>query len=421
MTRVRQIVLAGFALAASTLLAGAAEEATTEYRISPGDTVQVTLATIPDGTRQTVVQLDGTIALPQIGMMPVAGLTLAELQTKLERTLPSTLFRIRAPDGREQTVLLKSSDVTASVVDYRPIYIKGDVLTPGQQAYRPLMTVRQAVAVAGGYSVIRARATPSAQDPIDLRGTYESLWTDYLREHFRNLRVLAELQDHPDFDTSPPAGSPLSPDSVAAIARNEIETLKVARDDTERERVYLEQSLKGADEQIGVLLKRERDEEAAVKADEDDLQRVKTLYESGNLTNTRMADVRRALLLSSSRRLETTVELMRARYQKGDYARQLARNVSQRRIALLREVTDSKLRMVDLNIRLRTASEKLQPLVGGGLAPPPDGPTAVQITIVRKTGNAWQTISANEDNEVLPGDVIEARFAGSIGPAFAAR
>ncbi|MFI5412043.1 polysaccharide biosynthesis/export family protein [Kaistia sp. UC242_56] len=420
MTLVRQIALAVVAITATVALARAAQTAA-EYRISPGDTVQINIATIPDGAHQAVVQLDGTIALPQIGMMPVAGLTLAELQARLERTLPATIFRIRMPDGREQAILLKSSDVTTAIVDYRPIYIKGDVLTPGQQAYRPLMTVRQAVAVAGGYSVMRARINQSVQDPIDLQGVYGSLWMDYIRERFRNQRTQAELEDKPSFDPAPPAGSPLPPDAVAAIAQNEIDSMKVARDDIERERAYLEQSLKGAGNQIEVLLKREHDEEDAVKADEEDLDRVKKLYESGNLTNTRMADVRRALLLSSSRRLETTVELMRARYQQGDYARQLERTATQRRIALLRDLTDSNVRLVDLGIKLRAASEKLHPLGGGHSAPLPEGDAGVKVTIVRKVGNAWQTLTVDEDAEVLPGDVIEAQLASTVEPTVSAR
>ncbi|WEK48994.1 MAG: polysaccharide export protein [Candidatus Kaistia colombiensis] len=410
----RQIVLAAaFAIAAATHVARAAEAAA-EYQISPGDTVQINIATIPDGTHQAVVQLDGTVALPQVGMVHVAGLTLAELQTRMEQALPGIIFRIRTPDGREQAILLKSSDVTAAIVDYRPIYIKGDVLTPGQQAYRPLMTVRQAVAVAGGYSVMRARMNQTAQDPIDLQGIYGSLWTDYIREHFRNLRTEAELQDRPTFDASAPAGSPLPPGTVSAIAQGEIEAMRLARDDSQREQAYLEQALKGAGDQIEILLKREHDEEEAVKSDEEDLARVKKLYETGNLTNTRMADIRRALLMSSSRRLETTAELMRARYQQGDYARQLERTANQKRITLTQNLTDSNVRLADLGIKLRAASEKLHPLGGGNLAPLPDGTAGVKITIVRKVGNEWRPMPVDEDAEVLPGDVIEATLANSL-------
>ena len=419
MTRVRYFVLVAFAAAMATNLAMAANVAA-EYRISPGDTVQINIATIPDGARQATVQLDGTVALPQIGMVPVAGLTLAELQARMEQILPATIFRIRLPDGREQAILLKPSDVTTAIVDYRPIYIKGDVLTPGQQPYRPQMTVRQAVAVAGGYSVMRSRMNQSVQDPIDLQSAYGSLWTDYVRDYFRKQRILAELQGKPSFDTSAPAGCILPPDVVAAIAQNEIDIMNTARDDAERERVFLEQAQKAAGDQIEVLLKRERDEAASLKADEDEVAKVKQVYEAGNLTNTRMADMRRALLLSSSRRLETTVELMRTRYQQGDYARQLERSTTQRRITLLQELADANVRLADLGIKLRAASEKLH-LLGGSRLAPAQTDAAVRVTIIRRDGDGSVALSVDEDAEVRPGDVIEAAFADSVGLGVAAK
>ncbi|WP_029076574.1 polysaccharide biosynthesis/export family protein [Kaistia adipata] len=420
MTRVGLVMLAALAASVASNLAIAADVAA-EYRISPGDTVQINIATVPDGSHQATVQLDGTVALPQIGMIPVAGLTLAELQSRLERTLPATIFRIRLADGREQAILLKPSDVTAAIVDYRPIYIKGDVLTPGQQPYRPLMTVRQAVAVAGGYSLMRSRMTQSVQDPIDLQGAFDSLWTDYVREYFRKQRVEAELQGKPGFDTSAPAGCTLPPDVVAAIARNETDLMNTARDDAERERVYLEQAQKAAGDQIEVLLKRERDEAASLKADEDEVAKVKQVYEAGNLTNTRMADMRRALLLSSSRRLETTVELMRTRYQQGDYARQLERSVSQRRTTLLQDLAEANVRLADLAIKLRAASEKLHLLGGSRPTPSPTGAAGVKVSIIRREGGSSVTLSVDEDAEVRPGDVIEATFADSLGLGVAAK
>src|SRR5262245_35978087 len=53
------------------------------YHLSPGDTVEVGIVSLPDWPRRAVVQMDGTITLPQIGMIAVAGLTSAELQSRM--------------------------------------------------------------------------------------------------------------------------------------------------------------------------------------------------------------------------------------------------------------------------------------------------------------------------------------------------
>jgi polysaccharide export outer membrane protein len=409
MTHVRRMAWIAIALVASTAIGHAADDIA--YRISPGDTVQIKIATLPDGINQAIVQLDGTVALPQIGMVPVAGLTLAELQARMKMVVPTTVFRIRTADGREQALLLKPEDVTTAIVDYRPIYIKGDVLTPGQQPYRPLMTIRQAVAVAGGYSAVRSRAGLLAPDPVDLQNVHDALRIDYVHDVFRKRRAEAELQDKPGFDRSAPAGSPLSGAMVAAIAQGEMDAMNTVRDDIERQRLYLEEALRGVGDQIDVLIERERAEEAAVKADEEDLERVRTLFETGNLTSNRMADLRRALMMSSSRRLETTVELMHARYRQADFVRQLERAVSQRRIGLLKELTEANVRLAALEVKLRAAREKLR---SAGVSAPIAGVTPrAKITIIRKVGDAWLSLDVEEDAEVLPGDVIETVYDSS--------
>lgn len=388
------------------------------YRLSPGDTVEIGIAPIPDRTQRAVVQMDGNIALPEVGMVMVGGLTASELQNRMQTLLPATIFHVRLPDGREQMVVVKPGDITAIIADYRPIYVTGDVLTPGQQVYRPLMTVRQALAVSGGFSLLRSRAGQTGPDPVDLRRDYETLWGDYTKEYFHAARLRAELQDQADFDKQTPQGSPLSPSVGAAIAQAETDALKIALSDFQQEQAFLEKGQKDAADQIELLQKREQVESESVKADQDDLAKVTKAFDAGNLTNTRLADVRRALLLSSSGALQTSVELMRARRQQEDYVRQRERNDNQRKVGLLTDLKDTNARLGDVTARLRAASEKLQPTGASAQPLPIAGETIqAQVTIVRKIGDEWRKISADEDTIVMPGDTVEAKFSSDLQSA----
>ena len=123
--------------------------AATEYKLAPGDVVEVTIAGLPEWRNRVAVQLDGTISLPTLGVIEIAGLTASEMRNRIAAVLPTRLFRQWTPEGREYTVLVLPTDIAATVVEYRPIYVDGDVLTPGQYAFRPLMSVRQAVALSG--------------------------------------------------------------------------------------------------------------------------------------------------------------------------------------------------------------------------------------------------------------------------------
>lgn len=388
------------------------------YQLSPGDTVEIGIASIPDRTQRAVVQMDGTIALPEVGMISVGGLTSTQLQTRMETILPSKIFRMRLPDGREQMIVIKPSDVTAIIAEYRPIYVTGDVLTPGQQTYRPLMTVRQAVAVSGGFSLLRTRANQNGPDPVDLRRDYESLWGEYTKAYLHGARIRAELQNKDSFDTQMPQGSPL-PDSVgAAIAQSESEALKIALGDYQQEQSFLDKAEKDTAAQVEVLAKRQEVEAEGVKADEEDMARVTKLYEAGNLTNNRLADVRRALLLSSSGALQTSVELMRTQHQQDDYARQREHVDNQRRIDLLTELKDTDAVLADLTSKLHATSQKLQPTGASALPLPIAGETVrAQVTIVRKVGDEWRKLTADEDAAVAPGDTVEVRFTSDLESA----
>ncbi|AZO14676.1 sugar ABC transporter substrate-binding protein [Mesorhizobium sp. M2A.F.Ca.ET.043.05.1.1] len=390
------------------------------YRISPGDTVEIGIASIADRTQRAVVQVDGTIVLPEVGAVSVGGLTRPELQSRMQTILPTKIFHVRAPDGREQMAVVRPSDVTATIAEYRPIYVTGDVLTPGQQAYRPLMTVRQAIAVAGGFSLLRARTNQAGPDPIDLRRDYEMIWGEYTREYFHSARLRAELDKQENFDTQPPQGSPLAPALAAGLAKAEAEALKLSLNNFKQEQSFVEKGAKDAAAQIETLMKRAQDEAAGVKADEDDLQQVTKAFKAGNLTNNRLADVRRAVLLSSTRALETSVELMRTQRQQEDFVRQIERNENQRRIGLLNELRDTEVRLADIGTRLRAASQKLQPL--GATAAPLSiaGETVrAQMTIVRNVDGQWRKQASDEDTEVAPGDTIEVRFNNEMESAAA--
>lgn len=175
-----------------------------QYRLAAGDTVEVSIGGASEQRHKAQIQIDGTIAIPGIGTVEVAGMTTAELQSRMETLLQSKVLRQRLPDGREQAVVVVPGDVIASVVEYRPIYVTGDVLTPGQLAYRSSMTVRQAVAVSGGYSLLRSRNQSGTSDPADLLRDYQSFSTEYVKEYFHILRINAELADKDTFDQTTP-------------------------------------------------------------------------------------------------------------------------------------------------------------------------------------------------------------------------
>jgi polysaccharide export outer membrane protein len=385
-----------------------------QYQLAPGDTVEISIGGLPDQRNRAQIQIDGTIALPGVGTVEVAGLTPAEMQSRIETLLQSRILRQRLPDGRDQAFVVKPGDVMASVVEYRPIYVSGDVLTPGQQVYRASMTVRQAVAVAGGFSLLRSRGQQAgAIDPADLLRDYQSLATEYTKEYFHIVRTNAELGGRDTFDQSAPSDISLPASVIDSVVRSEAESLKTSQGDYRTELRFLEDAVKQSDAQFVTLKKQHDGEEKGVQADEEELERVMKAFGSGLLASPRVSESRRALLLSSTRRLQTSVELMRLQRQREDFLRQMERVTSQRTINLLKEQKDSSVRLADLRVRMQALSQKLQPIGGTGAIPIGTSDLHPEVTVVRRVGQRWDRIAASVDFDVEPGDVIEVALRPS--------
>jgi polysaccharide export outer membrane protein len=122
--------------------------ADTGYRLGPGDQVRIITFGEDQLTGEFTVSDSGNIAIPLLGTVKASGLTSQELADAITSEL-------------KRRQLFRDPSVAVEVVQYRPIFVLGEVSKPGQYAYQPRMTVLTAVAVAGGftYRAVKDRAS----------------------------------------------------------------------------------------------------------------------------------------------------------------------------------------------------------------------------------------------------------------------
>lgn len=113
-----------------------------EYRLAAGDTIRVTVYGHEDLSGEFEVDGAGRISLPLIQDVIAENRTLQELEESITDKL--------SPD------YVRQPKVSVEVLNYRPVYIIGEVNEPGGYPYVSGMTVINAVAVAGGFTY-RAR------------------------------------------------------------------------------------------------------------------------------------------------------------------------------------------------------------------------------------------------------------------------
>jgi polysaccharide export outer membrane protein len=377
-----------------------------DTRLDAGDVIEIAVAGVPELRWRAAVNLDGDVSLPLVGEIKVVGLPMSELRTRVRDMISQKPFRQRTVDGRENVIAIWPGEVTIDVVEYRPIYLNGDVSRPGEQKHRPGMTVRQAIALAGGFDIMRFRMTNPLMESADFRGEYEALWTEFAREHAVANRLREELGEQPDSDVDF-SKAPIPPSVLASIQRLEATQLRIRQSAYENERAHFLRSLELTQNQLVALRDQQQRSEEGSKADAVDLENVKELQKKGMVPMTRVLDARRSLLWSSTAFLQVVVQVTQLNKELEEMKKRLQLFDDQRRIELLRELQTSTVKATTIRARLQALSEKLmystavrsQLLRGTGGSP--------DIVIFRKGDLGAAPLTADEDTALLPGDAVE--------------
>jgi polysaccharide export outer membrane protein len=376
------------------------------YRLQPGDVIAISVAGLPDMNLQAPVQMDGTLSVPLVGALAVTGLTLAEARAEIQTAIASRLLPGFLPDGREVTRSVEREQVSAAILSYRPVFVSGPVVRPGEVSFQPGMTVRQAVAAAGGI----LQAVPSVTSAISLRAAYAEAWHAALATSIRVWRLRRDLGETvADFDAGAWPAPPEQGESVADALRIEIELSDARHEAQARERTFLEQTLHQADAQLAVLREQLAIEKRNEQMDADALATALKATSKGTYTQSRIAEVQSTALFSATRRLQTESNLMNMERRRTEVARDLERLDEQRRLDLLSELRDARVAEARDLAQLESATDALNVagIAGSGRA----DAAAPRILIVRDGVELEE--AAGYDNPVLPGDVLEISGSGA--------
>jgi polysaccharide export outer membrane protein len=112
--------------------------AQTSYKVEAEDELKIEVWAKPDLTRTVTVLADGTITLPLVGEVRVAGTTPSELEEELARKF--SLF------DRQITQV----SVVVTAYNSKAVYVLGEVSKPGKYARWPMPSIWDLIREAGG-------------------------------------------------------------------------------------------------------------------------------------------------------------------------------------------------------------------------------------------------------------------------------
>jgi polysaccharide export outer membrane protein len=372
-----------------------------EYLLDRGDVLEITVSGPPSLRRRAAVNADGEIVFPAIGALNVAGLSLPALRLKLQESLiAKNVFR--------------NPDVIVELAEYRPFYISGDVAKPGAYPYQPGITVREAVALAGGYDFLQLHARRPFFEAADAQGDYETLSLELVKQEVRIARLQAALAGKAELDFANVPTVPPQSLAMPEVVALETRQLKLDLDNYEKERTYLEQMARAIQDQLSILDQRQEQETHNLAQQTADLARVQDLARKGVVSVARLMEEQRAIAISQTRLFEVKAQAAQARKDFVEFARRLQKTADQRQMDLLKELQESVAELARVRSRLGAAREKLG-YTAAKLQATHGAAKGPEIAIHRQAQKDQPEIVADADTKLFPGDVVQITVPAEFG------
>lgn len=378
-----------------------------DYKLGPQDKVRIKVYEWRAGSGQVhewtalggefVVGAGGSVSLPLLGDMPAANRAPSELAAVISDGLQAKIGLTQRPD------------TAVDVIQYRPFYILGYVDKPGEYAYRPGMTVLEAISVAGG--LFRAADFRRLErEAIVSKGELQVLIVERSTLVARQARLEAELQGAETIALPPELTDQKANAAIAELMREEellfasrretlrsqLESLKQVKSLLQREIKSMEAKTESIQRQLG-LARQERDD-------------VSRLLDRGLAVTSRKLALEQTTAQFESARIDLDLAMLRAQQDISKTDRDAADLVNRRHNEVLVElgtVRGKLAAMAESRLTLESLiydSEVMAPQRSRRVADLQQKP---KLSIVRRTAGETQTSIVREADTVQPGDVVQ--------------
>ncbi|MDS7595549.1 polysaccharide biosynthesis/export family protein [Agrobacterium tumefaciens] len=400
--------LAALVLAASVAFAApfaAMAEGQGQYKLGTADKLRIRVAEWQpaDGSIRNwdVINGDysvgpsGTLSLPFIGQLQVGGKTPAEVGEAIGAELQSKFALRNLPSA------------AVEIAQFRPVFLAGDVQTPGEYPYAPNLTVLKAVSLAGGLRRSDA-GQRFARDFINARGDAAVYDNQRSRLLARQARLIAEVKGDPNIAKTPEMEKISDIDALLASegalmkSRTERYTLQLkALTDL---RALLES-------EVDSLQKKTETQNRQLQLANEDRDRVNRLNEQGLALSQRRISAEERAAEVESNLLDIDTAALRA---KQDINKATQDEINLRNdwdAQRSKELQDTEAELEKLNLQLSTSRELMSEALAQSAEAirfDPSGKSAtISYVIVREEGGKAKELKVDENTMLQPGDVIK--------------
>ncbi len=359
-----------------------------EYLLQPGDVLSVMIFGWTDLEQAVQVEMDGTAWFPIIGEVQVAGATLRQVRERVARAYSLTSFP--ATGASDVPQLIEPSRVQIRIEEYQPIYISGNLLPPRAVEFRPGLTLRQAIVLAGVDNVGERTATVARERveavTLALAQAYGRIWS---------LKTLLGTDTSQDYENIFVADN----DTIEEIVELERSLAAARIEERERQERTLANNIQRAETRLASLLTQKASEEEGLQMDEQIVADLRDLESRGLAPASRLAEVRRAALSSATRVLELDATIEEVRTELAQLQAEAESVEVGARSEAWSDLSEAIALVHDLRAELATlrAAGRTTGLAGERV-----------MAVITRRGEALPPVDiGSADQELQPGDLVE--------------
>jgi len=350
----------------------------------------------PGITGEYIIGPNGDLALPFAGELQATGHTTSEIAKEIARNLQDKFGLADAPA------------TSVEIIEFRPVFVAGEVHTPGKYPYDPEMTVLKAVSLAGGMRRGLDEGQRFERDFINAKGSYDVLVTERARLMAKKARLTAEGADEdklapPEALAKLPGADEMFADEMSILETNKnafdlrLKGLNELQELYSNEIVSLDKKVDNQNRQVD-LYKRELDKTAK-------------LVDKGLVVSSRSLGLETTLADTQADLLDLDAASLRAKQEMNKAALDTIdlKNERKSKIALDMQETKSKLDENTLQIKMysQLMTEALVNAPNATQLTGVDAAKLVSYTIVRTVAGKVAEIPASESTNVQPGDLVK--------------
>ena len=341
------------------------------------------------------VSPEGTISVPVLGIVPVEDRSPDELSAELATSLKETAGLYQPPT------------VSLQISQYRPFYVGGDVVRPGEFIWRPGLTSSKALALAGGTMRL---SNGSDMDTVRDIASLRSVQVELARFLAREARLEAELAGLNSIEFRTDVSHPDGNASLERIFDEERAILEIRAESFERETESNKSLLALYHTELEGLEAKQAGHKTQMALLQEQADRIRQLAERGTVPLTRLDSIESSLLSQSAEELDLNTAIFRARQRIGETERAQLQLADNRQRDIVNQLQETR-RSIELSTKRESM---LMTLAATSGAMSPELRVGVTSRVRREKDGEVGVLEVGPDDAIYPGDMIE--FSMDLAP-----